>query len=38
MLEWILRRVREEETVVMMRMFPTIERKKITNRNTTLII
>jgi hypothetical protein len=28
MLEWILRRVREEETVVMMRMFPpTMERK-----------
>jgi hypothetical protein len=28
MLEWILRRVREEETVVMMRMFPpTVERK-----------
>ncbi len=27
MLEWILRRVREEETVAMMRMFPTMERK-----------
>ncbi len=27
MLEWILRRVREEEMVVMMRMFPTTERK-----------
>ncbi len=30
MLEWILRRVREEETVVMMRMFPTHGEEKIT--------